>query len=635
MAITPTPLTDYTPLQKEPDGDRLITQYDMYALDVSADSHAIGVIKMDLLGIRNLSILEEAVKLVERRHKTKIDIYNLPHPDPKTFKLLADGLTFGVFQLGGSGMTRYLKDLKPKTIFDIMAMIALYRPGPMGIIPQYISRQHGRAKVDYFDSRMKDYLERSLGLLVYQDDVLLTAINIAGYSWEEADKLRKAMGKKIPAEMAKQKVKFIDGCVKGGMTPDRAGQLFSLIEPFAAYGFGKAHAASYAMVSYQTAYMKANYPVEFMAAVMTAESGDEDKIYAAVEECKNLGIQILPPDVSESYDNFTVIDDHTIRFGLSGIKNLGSDVVKKIIECHDSDIKFDTLEEFLTACYTKNLNKKSWEALVKSGALDRFGERGQLLANTEHILDFLREQFRSETSTQGSLFGSSFQLGRLNLKDASPIDDDEKLAWEKEHLGLYVSAHPLDHYRKVLGSFTKIGELTEGAIDKTVVLGGIICKFKRTLTKKNDPMAFFTLEDFTGTVEVLVFPKIMPLVLPFIGLDKIVQVTGRVSDKDGEFKIIAEDIKELPNDELYLMALSEMEKSKQVVIHVNITEGKTEVLNKIKEVIEANPGNAQVYLSVGNGPAAKLIKTQSQVRVTNDLVTALKTVPEVTMVSEK
>ncbi len=633
LAITPTPLTDYTPLQKEPDGDRLITQYDMYALDVGAESHALGVVKMDLLGIRNLSILEEAVRLVESRHKVSIDIYNLPHPDPKTFKLLADGYTFGVFQLGSSGMTRYLKDLRPQNIFDVSAMIALYRPGPMGIIPEYIARRHNPNRVSYFDPRMKDYLERSLGLLVYQDDVLLTAINIAGYSWEEADKLRKAMGKKIPEEMAKQKVKFMDGCVSGGMSHAQAAELFALIEPFAAYGFGKAHAASYSMVSYQTAYMKANFPVEFMAAVMTAESGDEDKIFAAVEECKNLVITILPPDVNESWGDFTVTDEHTIRFGLNAIKNLGSDVVEKIKTVRGND-RFSSLEDFLTRCYTKNLNKKSWEALAKSGGLDAYGERGQLLANTEYVLDFLRNHFKAETSGQNSLFGKTLSVGKLTLKPAHPATTEEKLSWEKEHLGLYVSAHPLDTYQQVLKSFDRVKNFTEESIGRLVTLGGIITKLKRTITKKSEPMAFFSLEDSTGCVEVLVFPKVMQNALPFLAVDNIIQISGRLSDKDGDFKLIADTIQTLPNDELYTMALSEMEKSKQIVIHVK-SASTPDTLNRIKDVVVNNPGNAQVYVSMGTGSAAKTIKTRTQVRISDELVTALKQIPEVSMVSEK
>jgi DNA polymerase III subunit alpha len=648
IAITPTPLTDYTPLQKEPDGERLITQYDMYSLDVSADSHAIGVIKMDLLGIRNLSILEEAIQLVEQRHTIKVSLAHLPQPDPKTMKLLADGYTFGVFQLGSSGMTRYLKELKPKDIFDIMAMIALYRPGPMGIIPEYVARRHDPRKVTFFDPRMKEYLERSLGLLVYQDDVLLTAINIAGYSWEEADKLRKAMGKKIPEEMAKQKVKFIAGCVQNGMSQLKSEELFKLIEPFAAYGFGKAHAASYAQVSYQTAYMKANFPVEFMAAVMTAESGDEEKIYAAVEECEQLGIKVLPPDVNESLGDFTVVDATTIRFGLNAIKNLGSDVITKIIETRRQRQSgnqqlltinyqlqtFKSLDDFLASCYTKNLNKKSWEALVKSGALDRFGERGQLLANTESVLEFLREQVRQQNSDQTSLFGAAMSAGTLQLKTAPPATKDDMLAWEKEHLGMYVSAHPLDNYQAVLKNFLSIKDLSEDLIDHTVTIGGIISKLKRTLTKKNDPMAFFTLEDYTGNLEVLVFPKIMPQAIAFLNTESIIEVTGRLSEKDGEFKLIADHIASLPKDELYQLALAEMEKSKQVVIHMNQLAG-NDSLQKIKKIIETYPGNAQVFLNIGAGLGAKKIKTKSQVRITNDLIAALKKIPEVSMVGEK
>lgn len=642
IVITPEPLTEYMPLQTEPDGNRLITQYDMYALDAGANSKAIGVVKMDLLGIRNLSILEEAVRLVKLRHNIDVDIYNLPHPDPKTFELLSQGHTFGVFQLGSSGMTRYLKELKPSSIFDIMAMIALYRPGPMQFIPDYIARKHNPNLISYLDPALEKILYRTYGILVYQDDLLRIAHDLAGYSWGEVDKFRKAVGKKIPEEMAKQKVKFIDGCMKtSGWSQTKATEVWTWIEPFAAYGFNKSHSASYSIVSYQTAYMKANFPVEFMAAVMTAESGDETKIYAAVEEAKNLGIQVLPPDVSESFDDFTVVNDHTIRFGLNAIKNLGSDVVGKIKEVRSGNQKlenskqspFETLEDFLVACYTKNLNKKSWEALVKSGSLDRFGERGQLLSNTDTVLDFLRNHFKIQEQGQNSLFGSSLQIGKLRLKPAGEALPEEKLAWEKEHLGLYVSAHPLENYAQVLSSFTKISELSLSKVEHIVTLGGIIAKLKRTLTKKNDPMAFFTLQDITGNVEVLVFPKIMPTVVEHLAVDAIVQVTGRLSDKDGEFKIIAEKIDALPNDELYTMALSEMEKSKQVVIHMTeLANG--EVLNQIKTILEAYPGNAQVYLSLGATLTPKRVKTKTQVRISTELLDKLRRIPQITQITE-
>ncbi len=635
IVITPTPLTDNIPVQKEPDGERYITQYDMYSLDPNAKSDAIGAIKLDLLGIRNLSILEKAVHLVKVRHNIAVDIGNLPHPDPKTFEMLSKGLTFGVFQLGSSGMTRYLKELRPSTIFDISAMVALYRPGPMQFIPDYIARKHNPKLISYLDPALEKILYRTYGILVYQDDLLIIAHDLAGYTWEEVDKFRKAVGKKIPAEMAKQKEKFIQGCVNtSGWSESKATQVWTWIEPFAAYGFNKSHSASYALVGYQTAYLKANYSVEFMAAVMTSESGDEEKIYAAVEECKKMDIAVLPPDVTESFGDFTVIDQRTIRFGLRAIKNLGSDVVRKIIDCHKAKIEINSLEDFLINCYTKNLNKKSWEALVKAGALDKFGERAQLLASTDHVLDFLRDHFKQDNFGQTSLFGTSLQIGKLKLKDGiTPASTEEQLGWEKEHLGLFVSAHPLDAYRDVLLGFTPIATLLTAGDGHTVIVGGLITKFKRTLTKKNDPMAFFTIQDLTGSTEVLVFPKIMLQALPFLDLDRIVQVKGRISDKDGERKIIAEEITDIVSDELYTMALTEMEKNKQIVIHMQHIHNQ-EALNQIKDLLVANPGSAQVYLSVGQNGTGKTIKTQSQVRISQQLLKDLRRVPDVVTITD-
>jgi DNA polymerase-3 subunit alpha len=398
--------------------------------------------------------------------------------------------------------------------------------------------------------------------------------------------------------------------------------------------------------------MKANYPVEFMAAVMTAESGDEEKIYAAVEECEHLGIKVLPPDVNESFGSFTVVDEHTIRFGLDGVKNLGSDVVTNIIKIRTDRIKnsdssshpfqggvddrrggFASLEDFLTSCYTKNLNKKSYEALVKCGALDRFGERGQLLANTEYVLEFLRDQFKAQTSGQDSLFGNSKQLSSLKLKPASPATEEEILTWEKEHLGLYVSAHPLHRFKKVLKSVAKISEIYEDMSERTVTIGGIISKLKRTLTKKNDPMAFFTLQDMGNNLEVLVFPKTMVKVSNFLKVDNIIQVTGKVSDKDGEPKLIADDIKELPSDELYEMALGEMEKDKQVVIYLNDTKNQ-DTLQKIKDILIKNPGNALVILNIGSGNNSQRIKTQTTIRISDEVISALKQIPEVAQIAQ-
>ncbi|KKT64592.1 MAG: polymerase III, alpha subunit protein, partial [Candidatus Woesebacteria bacterium GW2011_GWA2_44_33] len=316
LVIAPSEITEFTPVQLDPEGKKIITQYDMDALDPNVSpGEAIGLLKFDLLGLRNLSILGASIAIVKEARDVDIDLQKIPTTDAKTFEMLSRGDTMGVFQLSGSGMTRYLKELKPTRVEDLMAMVALYRPGPMAQIPEYIERKNSPKKISYFDPRMKDYLEKSYGLLVYQDDVFTTAINIAGYSWEEADKFRKAVGKKIPAEMERQKQKFIEGAMKNGMAGEKAEELFKLIEPFSGYGFNKAHAASYGMVAYQTAYLKANYPVEFMAALLTAESNDPEKISAAINECRRMGVKVLPPDINESDVGFNIVADKDSKSG--------------------------------------------------------------------------------------------------------------------------------------------------------------------------------------------------------------------------------------------------------------------------------------------------------------------------------
>jgi len=630
IVITPTELTDYMPLQKEPDGEKIITQYDMYSLDVNAKGDAIGAVKIDLLGIRNLSILEECIRIVEARHNLAIDIYNLPHPDKKTFEMLSAGHTFGVFQLGSSGMTRYLKELQPKNIFDIMAMIALYRPGPMQFIPLYIERAHNPRLITYFDPAFEKILQRTYGVLVYQDDLLQIAHDIAGYTWEEVDKFRKAVGKKIPEEMLKQKEKFVKGSISHSkFSPAKAEEIWSWIEPFAAYGFNKSHSASYSTVSYQTAYMKANYTVEFMAAVMTAESGDVAKIWEAVEECKKMGISVLPPDVNESLRDFTVIDAHNIRFGLGAVKNLGHDVVTKIKEERKLGGKFKGLKDFVLRTQTKNLNKKSWEALVKCGALDAFGERNQLLANTEAILELARNDMKSKASGQESLFGGAMESSEIKLQPAEPATKDEKLAWEKELLGLYVSSHPLENYAKVLKNLMPIGSLREEMIDSNIQIGGIISKLKKSLTKKNEPMVFLTIEDQTGTIEAIVFPKILEKVRNLMAEEQVIQAAGRLSDKDDEFKLIIDDIKELPLDIIYEDRVADIAKKSTVAINLP-DKVSQETLLALKNILQKYPGNASVNLVIGAGPGAeKTLKTKIQVAFSDDLVYELRSIKEV------
>ncbi|MEI7777651.1 MAG: DNA polymerase III subunit alpha [bacterium] len=550
VVISPIPLSEIVPLQFDPKGEgKIITQYDMH----SVDENNAGLLKFDFLGIRNLAILADAVSLVKKIENVTVDIENIPLQDAKTFDLLAKGETVGLFQLNGSGMTRFLKELKPTTIHDINAMVALYRPGPMETIPEYIRRKHNPKLVSYPDPRMKKYLEESHGLIVYQDDLLFSAIELAGYSWLEADKFRKAVGKKIPAEMAAQKEKLVEGIVKNGQTKEFAEKLWALFEPFQAYGFNKAHAASYGKVAYQTAYMKANFPAIYMAAVLTAESGDVEKIAEIIAECKRMGIPVLAPNINESFEGFTVVKggsekgEDQIRFGLTTIKNFGEGIAKSIITERKAKGKFKSLEDFLNRITDKNLNKKSLEALIKAGAMDEFGERGQMLANMEDILAYNKEKNKNGAN-QDSLFGNdSLAMPSLRLQVAPPAAAADKLLWEKELLGLYISGHPLDKHRAALDARnTNIEkmklQLKEGMIG---VVAGILDELKEVRTKKGDIMYFAKMSDFSGSIEVVLFPKICEQFKQFIVLDKCIAIKGRMSMRNGTPSIVAEAVKAL------------------------------------------------------------------------------------------
>ena len=547
VVISPKPLTEFVALQYDTKGDnKIITQYDMHAVEDA------GLLKFDFLGIKNLSILANAVSLVKKLDGIEIDIDNIPIDDKKTFAMLALGETAGLFQLNGQGMTRYLKDLKPTTIHDINAMVALYRPGPMESIPQYIERKHNPKLVKYLDPRMKEILSASYGVIAYQDDVMLIAIHLGGYSWLEADKLRKAMGKKIPAEMEAQKEKLKEGFVKNGMKPEKAEALWKLIEPFAAYGFNKAHAASYGRVAYQTAYMKANFPAIYMAAVLTADSGDVEKIGEIIAECKRMGIPVLPPSINESFSDFTVVKGEgrdKIRFGLTTIKNFGEGIAKTIIEEREKKDKFKSLSNLLQRIRDRNLNKKSLEALIKSGALDDLGERGAMLSNIENLLSYKKEMDKA-SENQDSLFAGFSELENnsdFKLEDADPASQASKLIWEKELLGLYVSGHPLDKYRNVLEKRQQnIVKIKERAKDgEPVVIGGIIEEVKPITTKKGDAMMFVRLADFNGSIEVVVFPRICAEFKLLLTPEKCVVISGKISERNGEISMLADRIMEL------------------------------------------------------------------------------------------
>jgi DNA polymerase-3 subunit alpha len=552
VVIAPAPLTDFTPLQYDPKGEgKIITQYDMYSIEEA------GLLKFDFLGIKNLSILADAVHRVEVIENKKIDLDNIPIDDKKTYEMLARGETTGVFQLGGDGMTKYLKDLRPTRVDDISVMVALYRPGPMDNIDEYIARKHGQKPVKYLHPKMKSFLDRTFGVLVYQDDLLMTALVLAGYSWGEVDKFRKAVGKKIPEEMAKQHKIFVEGCKKhSNITEEKAEEIWKLFEPFQGYGFNKAHAASYGRLAYQTAYMKANFPAIYMSSVLTADSGDVEKIGETIAECKRMGIPVLPPSVNESYSDFSVVrtdlpENDKIRFGLTTIKNFGEGIAKIIIEERKKNGKFKSLSDFLKRVKDRNLNKKSIEALVMSGALDEFGERGQMMANMERILAFVKEE-GGKVSDQNSLF-FGFQeknennIDEFKLDKAEPAKTEDRLAWEKELLGLYISGHPLDKFRNILEkrevNIKKIKEeMKEGMI---AVVGGILEEVRLTITKNNAQMAFAKIADLTGSIDVVFFPKVYEEFKTMIVGESCIAIKGRISNRGGEKSMIVEKVKKL------------------------------------------------------------------------------------------
>lgn len=553
VVISPVPLNDIVPIQQDPKGsEKHITQYDMYS--VSGDEGGVGLVKFDFLGLKNLAILADAVRRVKKLLGVQIDIEEIPLDDKKTYELLAQGHTMGVFQLAGEAMTKFLKDLKPTTVHDINAMVALYRPGPMNNIPQYIERKHGKEDVTYMHPKMEGYLDKSFGILVYQDDIMTTALEISDYTWKTVDKLRKAIGKKIPAEMAKQHDIFVEGCIKkSGLEKKEAEALWDLFEPFQGYGFNKAHAASYGRVAYQTAYMKANYPVIYMASILTADSGNIDKVSEMIVECKRMDIEVLPPDVNESFGDFSVVfyenEPTDIRFGLHSVKNFGTGIADIIIEERKKDGPFTSLENFLERIQDKNLNKKSLESLIKCGALDHFGERGMMLANIDGLLEHSKGA-RSGPQNQDSLFGlmeDTSTVPQITLRPVEPATSEEKLRWEKELLGLYISGHPLDKFKSVLEDHdidisTMKEEIPAGS---TTIVHGVIEESKSIITKAGEQMAFLRVSDYSGSIEVVLFPRVYAVCKGDIETDSCVSIKGTLSDRGGDLSILADAVKEI------------------------------------------------------------------------------------------
>ena len=548
VVMSEKPLVEYIPLQRSTGGgEDVITQFDMHVCE------EIGLLKMDFLGLKNLTIIENTLQILKRTQGVDIDISALPMDNQKTYELLQRGDTTGVFQFESGGMRRYLKDLVPTRFEDIIAMGALYRPGPMEWIPGYIEAQHNPETVRYLHASFEPILKETNGVAIYQEQILQIARDFAGFTLGEADILRKAVGKKIGSLLNEQKEKFLKGAVSNGHDEKFAQEVFEkVIEPFAGYGFNKSHAACYAMISYRTAYLKANYPTEFMAALLSADADNTDRVVMEIMECETMGISVLSPSINDSYSSFTVVNDSTIRFGLSAIKGLGQGTVDEILGVREEGGPFSSLENLLQRVPAKLMNKKTIEALALSGALDDLGERKRLAQGTDMMSSYAKTNQEMSAQGQSSLFaGEQGEAAPLNLPKLTPATNMERLKWEKDYLGLYVSGHPLKGLKQYLSrKVTLIDSLTEKNIGKTVKLGGLLTKTKKVFTKSGSYMMYGEMEDPTGRIEFVVFPRTFVQYQQFLTDDNIVIMDGKLDMRRDQIQFAVNSVKSVSLDSM-------------------------------------------------------------------------------------
>lgn len=557
VVIAPEDLVNYLPLEQAQKGV-VATQYPMGQVE------ELGLLKMDFLGLSNLTIINNAMRIIRKVYGVTIDLSTLSLEDEQTYHLFQRGDTTGVFQLESAGMKRYLKELKPTHFEDIIAMVALYRPGPMQFIDSFIKRKHGEEAIAYLHPGMKNSLENTYGILVYQEQFMQISKEWCGFTGGQADTLRKAVGKKKMDLMLKIKPEFVEGAVSFGGAPKEVAEKFwdQLVE-FANYCFNKSHAACYALIAYWTAYLKAHYPDAFMAALMTSDADDIDRLAIEITECKHMGIKVLNPDVNESYVEFAVVPhQNEIRFGMAAVKGVGVGAVEEIIRARDTDGKFSSIEDFAKRVSTSKANKKVWESLIKSGAFDELGERSDILFNLENLLAFASKLQKEALSGQTDLFGmigtGAGLQPSIELKPSpGKYTDKEKLMWERELLGLYISAHPLDNYDAFFEEqMIPLRNITPQIDGQKVTIGGLITTLRTIITKSGTKMAFVGLEDKTGESEVIVFPNLYEQIGQRLAQDAVIKVTGKISarDKDGNMladaKMIADEIDIVTDKEL-------------------------------------------------------------------------------------
>jgi len=602
VVISDEPLEEHIPLYKDPKRPELITGYAMGPIE------KLGLLKMDFLGLRTLTVLANTVALIKESRGLELDLDRLPLDDKKTYEMLSEARTFGVFQLESSGMRDALRGLRPGQLEDLIAMVSLYRPGPMELIPDFIQRKHGRSKITYEHPAMEKFTRETYGIMVYQEQIMQIASEMAGFTMGEADILRRAMGKKDRELMAKQREKFVNGCRERNTSAAKAERVWELMEKFAGYGFNKSHGAAYGLVAYQTAYFKANYPVEFMAALLTSEMGDTDKIVKYIEECRAMGIQVVPPDVNVSAVQFSVAGD-TVRFGLAAIKNVGEAAMQSILKSRSAEGTFKMLEDFCARVDLRLVNRRVVESLIKAGAFDSLGlTRAHLLATTDTALESGQRQQRDRAEGQGSFFEMMPAAAPARVSAPAEImpewDADQRLAFEKEVLGFYISGHPLARYRGVVEPLgvTTSADLAAKGHGARVLLFGHATGLKETSTKGGNRMAFFTLEDMEGTVEVTVFPEPFKSAATCLrsGEREPLLVRGRVDDGDKGRVVLAEDVRELAQ------ALAESGgrprngggASEPNACRIRVTPGEdpSAALAAVRQLCEEHPGRVPVFL---------------------------------------
>lgn len=633
VVIAPDDIVKFAPLEMAQKGV-VATQYSMGPVE------DLGLLKMDFLGLANLTIMKNTLRIIKKVHKIDVDINLVPLNDDKTYQLLQRGDTTGVFQLESAGMKRYLKELKPTVFDDIIAMVALYRPGPMQFIDQFIRRKHGKEKITYLHPKMENALKSTYGVLVYQEQFMQISKDLAGFTGGQADTLRKAVGKKIMSMMKKVRPEFINGAIKHSNADKALMEEFWLqLEEFANYCFNKSHAACYGLIAYQTAYLKAHYATAFMAAVMTSNFDDNAKLAIEINECSHMGIEVLQPDINESFLEFAVVPGKDqIRFGLKAIKNVGTSAVEEILKVREELGKFKSIEEFFTNVNLRIVNRKATESLIKAGAFDNFVDRLQLIENIDLIMAYSNKVQKEKSSGQTDLFGNTQdEYIRPSLK-LLPFNNSislrDKLLWERDLLGLYLTQHPLESYKALLEETTvNIADIKSTHHDKVVAVGGIINNVRDTITKNGQKMAFVLIDNGQSEIELIVFPGIYQQTTGLWQKDVIVFAKGKVSSKDRtgvlgeEIKIIVDDAREVtleqaiayqptgkkkrvPKEKLKSSKTNEntdIKKSNRLFIKIDDSKNNI-LLTSLKDILTMYSGKTEVVLVLGDDKTKQVIK---------------------------